>query len=202
MKKTPRILITALQLSFLALLGGCSTQQGNETRSLYDLGMLPAAQNAALPPLAVAEINTPQWLNGRMMFFRLAYANDQQPQPYANSRWSMPPAQLFGERLKARIGQAGGAVLAASDGVVNVPVLRIDADDFTQIFNSPEQSMVRISVRASVLNGRTLIAHRNFTRELAAPTPNAAGGAKALANASDDVITDMMNWLAGLTLKK
>lgn len=206
MKKTIQGLVIALSLSSAALLGGCATQQDSEARALYDLGMLPAAQSAAsapaLPPISVAEVNTPPWLNSRTMFYRLAYANDQQPHPYANSRWSMPPAQLFGQRLKARMGSAGGAVLAASDGVTNVPVLRMEVDDFTHIFNSPGQSIVRINVRASVLNARTLAAHRNFTREVAAPTPDAAGGARAFAGASDAIIAEMMTWLAGLPLKK
>ena len=191
MNKTIQLFITALTLSFAGLSGGCATQQEKDPRTLYDLGSLPATQNVA-----------PQWLNSRMMFFRLAYANDQQPHPYANSRWSMPPAQLFGQRLKARLAQAGGAVLSASDGVANVPVLRVEADEFMQIFTSPGQSVVRVNVRASVLNLRTLAAHRNFMREVAAPTPDAAGGASALAEATDAIITDMMNWLAGLPLKK
>ncbi|OGB27647.1 MAG: ABC transporter [Burkholderiales bacterium RIFCSPLOWO2_02_FULL_57_36] len=204
MNKTIQLFITALTLSFAGLSGGCATQQEKDPRTLYDLGSLPATQNVApaLPPLSIAEVNAPQWLNSRMMFFRLAYANDQQPHPYANSRWSMPPAQLFGQRLKARLAQAGGAVLSASDGVANVPVLRVEADEFMQIFTSPGQSVVRVNVRASVLNLRTLAAHRNFMREVAAPTPDAAGGASALAEATDAIITDMMNWLAGLPLKK
>lgn len=206
MKKPIRLRTIMLAISFAGLLGGCAIQQDKEQRTLYDLGMLPAAQNAAtpraLPPLSVTEINTPAWLDSRMMFYRLAYDNNQQPRPYANSRWTMPAAELFGQRLKARLGQAGGVVLSASDGVTNVPVLRVEADDFSQVFNSPQQSIVRVNVRASVLNGRVLVAHKNFMREVAAPTPDANGGARALADTSDAVITDMMDWLAGLPLKK
>lgn len=206
MKKPVQLLAGALAISFAGLLAGCVTQQARESRTLYDLGILPAAHDAAtlpaLPPLSVAEVNTPPWLDNRTMFYRLAYANNQQPYPYANSRWSMPPAQLFGHRLKARLGQAGGAVLSASNGVTNVPVLHIEMDDFSQTFTSPQQSIARINVRASVLNVRALVAHRNFMREVAAPTPDASGGASALADASDAIITDMMNWLAGLQLKK
>lgn len=206
MKRTIQLLAIALATFFTALLGGCATQQTTEARALYDLGTLPPPQNAAapsaLPAISIAEVRTPSWLDSRTIFYRLSYANDQQPRPYANSRWSMPPAQLLGQRLKSRLGQAGAAVLSASDGVDNVPILRIDADDFTQIFTSPDQSFVRVSVRASVLNGRSLVAHRNFTREVPAPTPDASGGARALAAASDALITDMVHWLAGLPLKK
>lgn len=206
MKNTIRFLAILLTILAAGTLGACASQQGREAREFYDMGMLPAPKNApappTLPPLSIAEIDSPAWLDSRTMFYRLAYANDQQPRPYASSRWIMPPADLFGQRLKDRIGQSGGAVLSASDGVINVPLLRIETDDFTQIFISPRESVVRVSVRASVLRARTLVAHRNFVREVPAPTPDASGGAHALAEASDAIITEMMTWLAGLPLKK
>ena len=206
MKNPIKFRILMLAISVAGFLAGCAAPQENAERTLYDLGTLPAAQKAstpyALPPLSVTEVNTPAWLNTRLMFYRLAYDNNQQPRPYASSRWSMTPAELLGQRLKARLGHAGGVVLSASDGVTNVPVLRVEADEFTQIFTSPQQSIARVNVRASVLDGRKLLAHRNFLREVAAPTPDANGGARALADASDAVITDMMDWLAGLPLKK
>lgn len=207
MKKSIQIPMIILAIALAGVSGGCTGMAGEkEQRTLYDLGMLPAQKNvaapAALPPLSIAEVSAPAWLNTRLMYYRFAFANDQQPQPYANSRWSMPPAELFGQRLRARMAQAGGMVLSTSDGATNVPVMRIEADDFTQIFSTPQQSIVRVNVRASVLNGRALVAHKNFLREVAAPTPDADGGARALANASDAVITDMMNWVAGLALKK
>jgi cholesterol transport system auxiliary component len=186
------------------LLGACASAR-NDSLTLYDLGPLRAQQDAAsppaLPPLAVADVNAPAWLDSPMMFYRLAYANGQQPRPYANSRWNTPPAQLFVQRLKARIGQAGGAVLSASDGAVDVPVLRIEADDFMQIFDSPGQSAAQVAVRVSVLKKHTLLAHKAFGRQVRAPSPDAAGGARALAEASDAVIADIIAWLAGLPLK-
>jgi cholesterol transport system auxiliary component len=205
MRKRTRLLAMALAIPLTGMLGGCATVQ-REPRSLYDLGLLPAAQSApapsSLPALAVAEVDTPPWLDSRLMFYRLAYANDQQPHPYANSRWSASPAQLLEQRLKARLGQAGGAVVSASDGVTNVPVLRIEVDDFSQVFTAPQQSHVRMNLRASVLKGRALAAHRTFMKELPAPTADAAGGVKALADASDAIITEMIDWLAALPLKK
>jgi cholesterol transport system auxiliary component len=199
-----RLVAVALALLALTMFGGCATR--SEPVTHYDLGLLPASQGngalPALPALSVAEAAGPAWMNSPMMFFRLAYDNDQQPRPYAASRWSMPPAQLFVQRLKSRMGQAGGVVLSASDGATNVPLLRIEADDFMQIFHGPGQSVGHIVVRASVLNGRTLVAHRTFVQQSPAPTANATGGVRALADASDAIITEMMRWLSGLPLKK
>jgi cholesterol transport system auxiliary component len=152
----------------------------------------------SLPPISIADIGTPGWLDSTMMFFRLNYANDQQPRPYANSRWIMPPMQLFEQRLKSRIAQAGGAALPASAGAADVPVLRIEADDFTQSFSAPGQSVAQVGLRAAVFNGRALVAQKSFLQRVPAPSADAVGGARALATASDAVITEMMAWLASL----
>jgi len=152
----------------------------------------------ALPSISVAEVHAPSWLDSPLMFYRLGYANEQQPRPYASNRWSMAPPQLLEQRLKARIAQTGGAIMPAGSGALNVPVLRVEADDFTQLFSAPAQSMGRVSVHAALFNGRVLIAQKSFVKEAPAPSADAAGGAKALADASDALIDDMIRWLATL----
>src|SRR6185436_19799962 len=120
-------------------------------------------------------------LDSPLMFFRLNYANDRQPRAYANSRWTMAPAQLFGQRLKSRLAQAGGIVLPAADGAANVPLLRIETDDFTQTFDGPAHSSAQIALRATVFNARTMTAQKTFVKQVPAPSADAAGGARALA---------------------
>lgn len=182
------------------LLSACASAP--QRPALYDLGPLPAQQALpALPPLALAAVSSPAWLDGHRMFYRLAYDSPQQPRAYAYARWTMSPAQLLEQRLKARIAAAGGVPLAASEGAMNVPVLRIEADDFSQVFDSPNASRVRVSLRASVYRGRVLLAHKAFVQEPAAASADAAGGAAALAAASDRVSADLIAWLAGLPLK-
>lgn len=187
------------------LLSGCAFVGKSESATLYDLGPLRVQQDKtalpALPPVSIAGVQVPVWLDTSMMFYRLNYANSQQPRPYSQARWTMTPGQLLTQHLKARIAQAGGVALAASDGALDVPVLRIEADDFTQHFDSPEQSTGRVVLRASLFRGRTLIAQRSFLRQAPTPTPDAAGGAAALAAASDAVIADIIQWLHGLPLK-
>lgn len=206
MKKIFHIAFMLLVAAAFGSLEGCTSAKP-QTLSLYDLGPLRAAQSgsastANLPPLSIAEVNAPAWLDSPMMYYRLAYANEQQPRPYASSRWTMPPAKLFGQRLKSRLAQAGGVVLSATDGAANVSVLRIEADDFTQTFDSPAQSSAQIAIRASVFDGRTLVAQKSFMQQAPAPSADAAGAAKAFAGAGDAVIADMMAWLAALPIRK
>src|SRR5690349_4343146 len=104
---TIRRAVLVAVLSCAGLLSGCATDKA-PTSTLFDLGPLPAAsaaQPTSLPAVSVAEVIAPVWLDTQLMYYRLSYANDQQPRPYADSRWSMPPALLFGQRLKARIAQ-------------------------------------------------------------------------------------------------
>ena len=112
----------------------------------------------------------------------------------------MPPAQLFAQRLKSRIAQGGGTLLSASDGAVGVPVLRLEPEEFSQVFSSTSQSEGLVAMRLSVLDGRRLPGQKRFLRRVPAPSANVEGGVAALADASDAVITDMLQWLAGLGL--
>jgi cholesterol transport system auxiliary component len=184
------------------LLAGCATK--SDLQTLYDLG--PAASyesknSSGSAPLCIAEISAPAWLESPSMTYRLAYADVQQPRPYSGSRWAMPPTQLFGQLLKSRMAQ-GGPVLSETDCAGNLLLLRIEVDDFTQIFDTPAQSRVQIALRASVFQGRVLLAQKNFLEQDAAQSPDAASGAKALLAASETLTGKMMAWLAALPAKR
>ena len=200
-----RIFQLAVSAALLLQIAGCALPRP-ESAALYDLGPLsaqaPATSLPALPPISIADIVTTGWLDRPLMYFRLNYENDRNPRPYAHSRWTMPPAQLIAQRLKWRITQAGGTALSAADGALDVPVLRIEADDFTQHFDAPGKSTGQVALRASVFRGRTLLGQKTFVKQAPAPTADAEGGTRALAAACDDAIADMMQWLAGLPLKQ
>lgn len=204
MKK--RLIPVVLALAVIS--GGCvSSSQPNPRATIYDLGVMPAPIPAQqpklnLPPLAIARVTASEWLNGPQMYYRLAYANAQQPRPYAQTQWSMSPARLFEERIKSHIGQAGGQVLSATVGITRLPTLRIEINDFTHVFDSPEKSHTSLGVRIALLDGRNLIAQRSFERRVPAPTPDANGGAKAMAQANDAVMGDILQWLASLQIRK
>jgi cholesterol transport system auxiliary component len=200
-----RILQIAASAMLSLLIVGCALPRP-ESATLYDLGPLRTDASAvtlpALPPIAIADIATTGWLDQTRMMFRLNYENDRNPRPYAHSRWTMPPAQLISQRLKWRISQAGGTALSAADGALDVPVLRIEVDDFSQQFDAPGQSIGQVALRASVFRGRTLLGQKTIVKQTPAPTADAEGGTRALAAACDVVIVDLMQWLASLPLKR
>ncbi|MEN9866705.1 MAG: hypothetical protein RL748_2295 [Pseudomonadota bacterium] len=199
------MLVKCLLLVCLALLqSACATR--SSAPALYDFG--PLASNIAppaqvrLPALKVADAQAPAWMDGPLMFYRLGYANVQQAWPYATSRWSMSPAQLLTQRLKTRIAMEGATVLASGEGSASMPTLRLDADEFIQIFSSASSSSVQLSLRASLFQGNQLIGQKRFEQQVSAPSPDAAGGARALALASDAAISDILGWLVSLPVSK
>lgn len=189
---------------FAAMLSACAGPGPVSTE--YDFGPLPAtsADNtsapapASTPAIVIADISGPAMLDTQRMYYRLLYADAQQPRPYAYNAWSGTPLQLLTQRLKARVAQAGVKVLSPTDAGVGIPVLRIEVDDFAQHFDSASHSSGHISLRASLFRGHHLVDQRSFARSSPANSADAGGGARALADASDALAGDLLAWLAAL----
>jgi len=190
----------------ILLLGGCSALPDKPVRpAVYDFGPGLAAKPVstpaeALPPLLLADIEAPAAFDGTAVLFRLAYADVQQLRPYAQARWSMPPAQLVRQRLRDPLSQQR-VVLSPAEGPAAV-ILRLELEEFTQVFDAPDRSVGLVRLRATVLEtagGRErLVAQRRFTVQRPAPSADAPGGVRALTAASDAAIDEIAQWLKQL----
>ena len=197
-----------------ALLGGCSVLPKPPVRAdIYDFGpgAAPAqpAPAQAMPPLALADVEAvglPEASSA--VLYRLAYANAQQLQPYTQARWSQPPALLVQQALRERLGRQR-AVLSGDDGLAallergSMPaVLRVQLEEFSQVFDTPQHSHGLVRLRASVFDasvrGETLAAQRLFVVQRPAGTADAAGGARALAAAAAQAADELADWLQQL----
>ena len=95
-----------LGIGLALLLAGCGALPDKPARAtLYDFGPGIAASAAtgqppaaALPTLALAEIESNTRLDGTQILYRLGYADANELRPYGQSRWSLPPAQLLRQR--------------------------------------------------------------------------------------------------------
>jgi cholesterol transport system auxiliary component len=112
----------ALFFLLIAGISACAPLQPQPRATVYDFG--PGAVSAAapsrlapLPALVLAEVDASPALDSTAVLYRLAYSDAQQLRPYAQTRWSMAPAQLLRQRLREQLG-AGRAVLNAAQGVV------------------------------------------------------------------------------------
>lgn len=193
-------------------LAGCSALPEKPVRaSLYDFGPGLTAPSTApvtplLPPLALAEVESAGVLEGSTsVLYRLGYADAQQLRPYAQARWSMPPAQLVHQRLRDRLSQrrpvlnAGeSASLLRTEGKLPL-VLRVDLEEFSHLFQSATASTGLIRLRVTLVDdtpaGEKLLAQRQFVVQKDAPSSDAPGGVRALAAATDEAAQQIDQWL-------
>ena len=131
------------------------------------------------------------------IYYRLAYQDATRLRAYALSHWMMPPAALLGQRLRASIARASKAgVFTPADGVRAAYTLRLELEEFSQVFDAADSSRALLRLRASLLRQRDIVAQQAFSLERAAATPNAEGGVRALIAASDDAGEKLVDWLA------
>jgi cholesterol transport system auxiliary component len=170
----------------------------------YDFG--PVTTTREEPPrlrheVTVAEATTPAWLDSTAIVYRLAYRDIAQPRTYTESRWVAPPAALFTAQLRQRlIATTRSGVIAPGDGVRAAATLRIELEEFSQVFDAPDRSRALVRVRASLVSGGRLLGQTSFTQERPAPSADSAGGARALALTADAAIDRLIGWTAD-TLK-
>jgi cholesterol transport system auxiliary component len=213
MNKATRI--PALAAAGIALLiAGCGALPDKPVRAmLYDFGPGAAAATAAaaqppaaaLPTLALAEIESNTRLDGTQILYRLGYADANELRPYGQSRWSQPPAQLLRQRLRDALaerrtvlGPEESATIARTEG--RVPdTLRISLDEFSHYFESPGSSVGLVRLRATLIRGGSggdrVVGQRTFTVRRPAPSANAPGGVKALAAATDAAVAEVVQWV-------
>ncbi|WP_338846691.1 ABC-type transport auxiliary lipoprotein family protein [Massilia sp. W12] len=182
---------TRFALCCCVLLTACAAPRPQP--AAYDFGALPATAPLTLPGVwKIAEVSAPPALDTPYLFYRLSYAERLQAKPYAESRWSMTPAQLLSQRVRAQLAAAG--VKIATEGVQTDLSLRLELEEFVQDFSSPQASTARLRWRASIVQGRQLLAQRVFSHEVAAGA-QAQDGARALAQTADLAIAALQSWL-------
>lgn len=181
----------------VALLAACSTPQAPVPKAVYDFGPMSALASTAtstrVPALALPEFEVGAGLDSPAMLYRLQYADSQQLRPYAQARWSVPPAQLVRARMRDALS-ARGPVLSAEG---STPwVLHVELDEFSQLFSSPTASVGIVRLRASLMKNDQLIAQTSAFAQAPSPSQDAAGGVLALRRATDDAISQVATWLA------
>ena len=207
----------ALMATMAGVLGGCAIADKPVRAAVYDFGpgaLSTRAADSAVPtlaPLSLAEVEANPALDSTAVVYRLAYSDVQQLHPYSQARWSMPPAQLLRQRLRAHL-ELQRAVLSPGEGVVlgstaigteaAVRLLRVELEEFSQVFDSATQSHGLLRLRATVVRptpaGEKLLAQRLFTLQHPAPSADAAGGVRALTAAVDAAAQELGQWLRQL----
>ncbi len=206
-------------LSVAVLFSACSALPSKPTRAtMYDFGPGPLAAQPAQPvapqtpqmplaPVALEEISTSGGaLDSMAVLYRLAYVDAQELRPYSESRWSMPPAQLVRQRLRDTLSlrrpvfnAREGLALNRSQNPLLPLQLRLELQEFSHFFSSPDASVGLVRLRATLVDvtaaGEKLVAQRVIVAQRPATTADAPGGVRALTAATDAAIEALDQWL-------
>lgn len=201
-KKFPAVLLAALLI-------GCSlTPTTPAPAQVYDLGLAPATGSA--PPrlsqtfIRVMDIAAPIWLDTQTIQYRLAYHDPARIYTYANSRWAAPPAKLLTEHFRQYFAAHGTGWQNSGRNQANHRpanyLLKMELSEFAQIFNTQNDSQVVIQLRATLYEPDTRVpaAQRSFTMVQPAQTADAAGAVAAFILASDNLLGELVQWLAAI----
>ncbi len=184
-------------LALSALLTACSTPQPPTPKAVYDFGAFtqasPASAASRSAAITLPEIEAGAGLDSPALLYRLQYANDQQLRPYAQARWSVPPAQLVRARLRDALAVQGPVL--STEGIAPY-TLRVELDEFSQLFASSESSHGLVRLRASLFKGEQLAAQTTVLSRAGAASQDAAGGVRALTAATEDAVRQLAVWAA------
>jgi ABC-type uncharacterized transport system auxiliary subunit len=187
-----RRLIICLVIVCLSGCYGSGRRGGEQAPAIYDFGP-PATRlaPAAAGDLAI-EVRAPLWLDTAGIDYRLLYADSARLREYTRARWAGPPAVMIQQRLVQKL-----PLIPAGQGRTRC-VLRIDIDEFSQVFDAPAASNGVLKGRFELLDRtRRTVAARDIAIVRGAPSPDARGGVAALTAAVDQLAEDILAWQAG-----
>jgi cholesterol transport system auxiliary component len=193
---------TGQLLLVATLLTACAMPQPSPAPQQYDFGPALVAEASAVSstrPALALRVQASTALEGAAIRYRLAYAEAQQLHVYAQSRWAMPPAELVQQRLRA--GLSGRfAVVQPGEGAQRL--MRVELDEFSQVFDAPIQSSGRLHMRVTVLQqspgGALLLGQHEIALSRPAASADAIGGVHALRDATDAAAQELLQWLQQL----
>ena len=100
-------------------------------------------------------------------------------------------------------GSAGATGIGpATTSATPAILLRIELEEFSQLFESPNASTGLLRLRATAVQpspqGEKLLGQRSFVVQRTAPSADAAGGVRALTAATDAAVLEVDQWLQQL----
>lgn len=201
----------------LIFLAGCSALPAPPVQpAVFDFGLggdAPRADAAGAgattgAPLVLAEVQSTGLAEGSTALqYRLAYDDAQQLRAYQRARWSQPPASLVRQSVASELGRSRPVLdprsareAARSAGAAPLLVLRLELEEFSQVFASPAQSRGMLRLRATLTEtgpqGERLLGQRLVGAEVPATSQDAAGGSAALAQAARQAAQELAGWVA------
>lgn len=156
---------------------------------VFDLGEPPRLEQSPMLVPGKIEVRAPSWLDTPAMQYRLAYQVPASRDAYTASKWAAPPVEMM-QRMIAR-------TLAIGDDPAKPCRLRIELDEFVQVFKDPQVSESRLFARVELIEARSgaRLASTEFEISQAAASPDARGGVAAHQSGVSKFISGTAGWL-------
>ncbi|PKY11669.1 hypothetical protein B1757_03355 [Acidithiobacillus marinus] len=199
----------ALRLGILAVMvfaGGCAAATPWQTP--YNInGFHPAAPDggkvfahAPTVVLQLALVSASPWLDTDAYQYHLLYQNPQMLLSYRDARWVGTPAAMMDARLLQQLqrSHAWKAVLSGQSSAAAQYVLQVQLTNFVVDFSTAQAGTALVAGMATLVNAHDyqVIAQQQFTESVALSKASAAGGASAMAKASNDFVNAVTDWAA------
>lgn len=187
--------IVAVIIALGVVLGGCENLGKPAQRfSQYDLGAIEPPKPALAARPELIEVRAPSWLSTSAMQYRLDYRQPARREAYLESRWVSPPAEMIAHALERSLAAAGTRESQCR--------LRVEIDEFIQVFPERQTSHAELAARVLLLpaRGSEPIAREMLALREPAPTPDAEGGVVAQRRAVAALADRIASWLASLDL--
>lgn len=181
--------LVGVLLAMGLLLSACAGTQRVGEVAYYDL-VAPSQAVAPLKSLRAVDVVAPSWLDSGALQYRLMYEDGARRQAYSRSRWAAAPAEMLEQYLKRAL---------QGDSTTGRCRLRLELEEFQQVFDSPLASRAVLVTRASLYaeEGRGTLARQSFTLIRPAGTADAPGGVTALTGTAADLEQGLRTWLQG-----
>lgn len=188
-------LYRCLTLAGVAALSACTAlAPPPEAQTVYDLGGATAAERtlpAWMP--ANAEVGAPSWLSTTAMQYRRDYLGLASREAYAHSRWAGAPAEMLTRFLSARLAMGGAQATRCQ--------IRMELDEFAQVFDAPASNRSDIRTRVALIamrDGRTLSRHV-IAVTIEVDGADARAGVTAHRRAAHRLADELIVWMDGLS---
>jgi cholesterol transport system auxiliary component len=186
-------------LGLLLLLGGCSALGGFNRPATpvatFDLGapsVATAAEAIRFKPQQV-RVDAPSWLNSSNLYYRMDYIDPLRLYTYHHSRLVDTVPVLVEQRLSYKTA-------ALRHAAVVPELLTLQVEEFAQHFEAANrsQAQVRVNARLVGLDSGRVIAEQSFSASAPAPSNDAPGAMRALGQATDTVLEEILRWQSSL----
>ena len=191
--------------AFFFLSGCAAIQKAPQVIATYDFSKEISSHHSfktfqtQKKSLLITDAAVPVWLDNTAIHYRLLYHNPAQSYSYANSRWLASPAAILTSKIRDRIVAGTQGQVIKNNTVANADyTLHVDLDELIQVFDTPNESHVELAIRTSLIDRSTrrLLAQKDFLTRQKSPSANAEGAVFALSVASNQLIDELIEWLA------